>query len=354
MYHLISGLYQLKHLFVTFEYIPELSVPGKGYDFFQPLDDLFPHEQFKQWLLNHHQLETLEYPYDFDWPSTIKASDYDFFQPLGGLFPHEQFRQWLLYHHQLASFDYPNDDFDLPSTSAIKPLDFPFHDLSAILDYAEKIGTLREIRPTLLNDLFFRNEQPIQATTFLTSLIVHGFEPYVLNYSIMDYLNTFPNLKVLDITYANLFDYPKKKKIIPTSVTIYKLEKLVLHGVQFHFRFKINDFFNHFPFLKILHWTNVSIYNDYKQSSCTDDSIQENNIYIDLTSLDLDEIRIKEMNIDQHSELNHYTIHSNVIINEVRDGQIKNTVSISSSTETDAYKYKLQIDCKSVGLVQLK
>lgn len=88
-----------------------------------------------------------------------------------------------------------------------------------------------------------------------------------------------------------------------------------------------------------------------------DDGTQECKIYIDLKHLDLDEIRIKKIDINQPSITVYFALHDKVIINEIRDDQIKNTVftplSAAENELFGASRYGLQIDCRSVDIVQL-
>ncbi|CAO3628595.1 unnamed protein product [Cunninghamella blakesleeana] len=322
LYHFIRHLFYLKHFAVRFNDLNENRSP---LDFFNPNDQLFPHEAFRKWLSNsqHQLLQSLEYPYALNIPSLVNPIQLD------------ENKNSPIYQGQ---------------------------------------------QPTLLNDLFDLNKDDIdiminrnnKVTTVytLTSLTIHGYQEDRIFYSILHYLNTFPNLKTLNISYAGLYDFDirngynsnnnnnnnKNLKLLSPRIT-YPLEKLILHHVNFYLNTELSTLFRHIPYLNELHWSSIEFSTKYK-----DTYINQHIMYVNLKHLNLDKVYLEGVYINQPKSYYHSYPPAKINVNEVNEKDtIKSTIVSSPTQPSSFYKkqlpeneYQLQIDCSSVDYIRIK
>ncbi|CAO3634500.1 unnamed protein product [Cunninghamella echinulata] len=297
-FNLISNLYHLKHLIII--YFDSLRCTTYS-DYFQPSDDFFPHAEFRQWYLNSpHQIQTLRYPYPLSLPLQLD-------------------------HAQLLS---ENNNFENKNNDKNNGLPIIYLDQ----------------QPTLIDDLFFKNENKSKAASILTSLIIDGRREQRTFYPISNYLSIFSNLKRLELFYDDLYDFKVENNQAVSPSTIYPLEELEIYNCHIHLNVGLSTLFKRCPRLKIIHWKQVFFSINYRERSfrCLGSSRDAPEILVDLKNLDLEKIFMESIAINEKK--------AKVIINEIRQNDIKDTIT-SMSNE---YESILQLDCRSVDLIQLK
>ncbi|KAI9303397.1 hypothetical protein BJ944DRAFT_250715 [Cunninghamella echinulata] len=290
-FNLISNLYHLKHLIII--YFDSLRCTSY-IDHFQPSDYFFPHAEFRQWYLNSpHQLQTLRYPYPLSLPLQLDNNE------------------------QISGNTDKNND-------------------SPIL-YLDQ-------ERTLIDDLFFKNENKSKAASMLTFLIVDGRREQRAFYPISNYLNIFSNLKRLELFYDYLYDFKLENNQVILPLAIYPLEELEIYNCHIHLNAELSTLFKRCPRLKVIHWKQVFFSINYENFSFRflDMNRGTLEILVDFKHLDLEKVYMETITINEKK--------AKIIINEVRQNDIKSTIT----SPLNEYESILHLDCRSVNLIQLK
>lgn len=274
---MFNQLSHMNHLSIDFAEHPDF--PGQIFPF-EPDDGLFLHYEFKQWLLEHpYQLQSLEYPYSLISPSVLNCQLYESDND-----NEEDESKDDESDHDSQGDESDNDSqnnqsyCDSEDYSSYKESDNDSEDKQSHNDSVSEekndqivilpINQQQQQQLLLLDDLFYENGYKIPAAYTLTSIALDSINCDKLHCSITHFLNTFPNLKKIEISFANIYDFDVKNERVEelSPFLIYPLEKLTFLHVNMSLNAGLSKLFNHCPKLKTIDWSFVSFYIKYKRT----------------------------------------------------------------------------------------